>query len=205
MKFSSGRSWHSILAEVRPRCAAGEGVVLGDYHGHAAGRRHPDRLQIDSDRLRHAIGRSCAADGVTTRHRPRAYRDVRIGEHLMSRRGPPGGHADKVEKSFRITGCRTNVAIHLEGNQSKQRPSCGGMGQPNERDRVHACTLAGPGDTGGCSAPCLGSLVPHWRARFRIRRGVERERCMKAAQFSRFGGPEVLEIVDLPEPHACYG
>jgi NADPH:quinone reductase-like Zn-dependent oxidoreductase len=24
---------------------------------------------------------------------------------------------------------------------------------------------------------------------------------MKAAQFSRFGGPEVLEIVDLPEPH----
>ncbi len=24
---------------------------------------------------------------------------------------------------------------------------------------------------------------------------------MKAAQFSRFGGPEVLEIVELPEPH----
>jgi len=24
---------------------------------------------------------------------------------------------------------------------------------------------------------------------------------MKAAQFSRFGGPEVLEIVDLPDPH----
>ncbi len=28
---------------------------------------------------------------------------------------------------------------------------------------------------------------------------------MKAAQFSRFGGPEVLEIVDLPEPHAGSG
>src|SRR4051812_30238825 len=28
---------------------------------------------------------------------------------------------------------------------------------------------------------------------------------MKAAQFSRFGGPEVLEIVDLPEPHAGPG
>ncbi len=28
---------------------------------------------------------------------------------------------------------------------------------------------------------------------------------MKAAQFSRFGGPEVLEIVDLPEPHAGFG
>lgn len=28
---------------------------------------------------------------------------------------------------------------------------------------------------------------------------------MKAAQFSRFGGPEVLEIVDLPEPHADSG
>ncbi|HEY0259972.1 MAG TPA: NADP-dependent oxidoreductase [Lacisediminihabitans sp.] len=28
---------------------------------------------------------------------------------------------------------------------------------------------------------------------------------MKAAQFSRFGGPEVLEIVDLPEPHAGVG
>ena len=28
---------------------------------------------------------------------------------------------------------------------------------------------------------------------------------MKAAQFSRFGGPEVLEIVDLPEPHARAG
>lgn len=28
---------------------------------------------------------------------------------------------------------------------------------------------------------------------------------MKAAQFSRFGGPEVLEIVDLPEPHAGRG
>src|SRR5580693_9222239 len=24
---------------------------------------------------------------------------------------------------------------------------------------------------------------------------------MKAAQYSRFGGPEVLEIVDLPDPH----
>ena len=24
---------------------------------------------------------------------------------------------------------------------------------------------------------------------------------MKAAEFSRFGGPEVLEIVDLPDPH----
>lgn len=24
---------------------------------------------------------------------------------------------------------------------------------------------------------------------------------MKAAQFRRFGGPEVLEIVDLPDPH----
>jgi NADPH:quinone reductase-like Zn-dependent oxidoreductase len=28
---------------------------------------------------------------------------------------------------------------------------------------------------------------------------------MKAAQFRRFGGPEVLEIVDLPEPHAAAG
>ena len=28
---------------------------------------------------------------------------------------------------------------------------------------------------------------------------------MKAAQFSRFGGPEVLEIVELPEPHAGSG
>ncbi len=28
---------------------------------------------------------------------------------------------------------------------------------------------------------------------------------MKAAQFSRFGGPEVLVIVDLPEPHAGVG
>jgi NADPH:quinone reductase-like Zn-dependent oxidoreductase len=27
------------------------------------------------------------------------------------------------------------------------------------------------------------------------------ERMMKAARFSRFGGPEVLEIVDLPDPH----
>lgn len=28
---------------------------------------------------------------------------------------------------------------------------------------------------------------------------------MRAAQFSRFGGPDVLEIVDLPEPHARPG
>jgi NADPH:quinone reductase-like Zn-dependent oxidoreductase len=28
---------------------------------------------------------------------------------------------------------------------------------------------------------------------------------MKAAQFSRFGGPEVLEIVDLPDPHPGQG
>jgi NADPH:quinone reductase-like Zn-dependent oxidoreductase len=28
---------------------------------------------------------------------------------------------------------------------------------------------------------------------------------MKAAQYSRFGGPEVLEIVDLPDPHAAPG
>jgi hypothetical protein len=29
----------------------------------------------------------------------------------------------------------------------------------------------------------------------------EARNTMKAAQFSRFGGPEVLEIVDLPDPH----
>jgi NADPH:quinone reductase-like Zn-dependent oxidoreductase len=28
---------------------------------------------------------------------------------------------------------------------------------------------------------------------------------MKAAQFSRFGGPEVLEIVELPDPQAGPG
>jgi NADPH:quinone reductase-like Zn-dependent oxidoreductase len=28
---------------------------------------------------------------------------------------------------------------------------------------------------------------------------------MKAVQFSRFGGPEVLEIVELPDPHAGPG
>src|SRR5580692_222546 len=37
------------------------------------------------------------------------------------------------------------------------------------------------------------------RRRTSLRR-VERS-IMKAAQFSRFGGPEVLEIVDLPDPH----
>jgi NADPH:quinone reductase-like Zn-dependent oxidoreductase len=30
---------------------------------------------------------------------------------------------------------------------------------------------------------------------------LEVRHAMKAAQFSRFGGPEVLEIVDLPDPH----
>lgn len=28
---------------------------------------------------------------------------------------------------------------------------------------------------------------------------------MKAVRFSQFGGPEVLEIVDLPDPHAGPG
>ena len=28
---------------------------------------------------------------------------------------------------------------------------------------------------------------------------------MRAAQFSEFGGPEVIEVVDLPEPHAGPG
>jgi NADPH:quinone reductase-like Zn-dependent oxidoreductase len=28
---------------------------------------------------------------------------------------------------------------------------------------------------------------------------------VKAARFSQFGGPEVLEIVDLPDPHAGPG
>src|SRR3984957_7440365 len=28
---------------------------------------------------------------------------------------------------------------------------------------------------------------------------------MKAVQFSRFGGPEVLELVDLPDPHPSAG
>src|SRR4051812_19254902 len=31
--------------------------------------------------------------------------------------------------------------------------------------------------------------------------GERAEQTMKAARFSRFGGPEVLEIVDLPDPH----
>src|SRR5262249_24598639 len=31
--------------------------------------------------------------------------------------------------------------------------------------------------------------------------GSRSERMVKAARFSRFGGPEVLEIVDLPDPH----
>src|SRR6202012_112993 len=30
-------------------------------------------------------------------------------------------------------------------------------------------------------------------------------RLVKAARFSRFGGPEVLEIVELPDPHAGAG
>jgi len=29
--------------------------------------------------------------------------------------------------------------------------------------------------------------------------------CMRAAQITRFGGPEVLEIVDIPEPEAGPG
>src|SRR2546423_11910721 len=33
------------------------------------------------------------------------------------------------------------------------------------------------------------------------RRAARSERIMKAVRFSRFGGPEVLEIVDLPDPH----
>ncbi len=28
---------------------------------------------------------------------------------------------------------------------------------------------------------------------------------MKAARFSQFGGPEVLEIVDIPDPHPGSG
>src|SRR5580693_2302910 len=35
--------------------------------------------------------------------------------------------------------------------------------------------------------------------------GSRSERLMKAVRFSRFGGPEVLEIVDLPDPHAGPG
>jgi NADPH:quinone reductase-like Zn-dependent oxidoreductase len=35
----------------------------------------------------------------------------------------------------------------------------------------------------------------------RVANGVR----MKAAQFSRFGGPEVLEIVELPDPQAGPG
>ena len=31
--------------------------------------------------------------------------------------------------------------------------------------------------------------------------GVEDEQFVRAARFSRSGGPEVLEIVDLPDPH----
>src|SRR5262249_8669103 len=31
------------------------------------------------------------------------------------------------------------------------------------------------------------------------------EPLMRAARFSRFGGPEVLEIVDLPDPHPAPG
>src|SRR4029077_12084570 len=31
--------------------------------------------------------------------------------------------------------------------------------------------------------------------------GSRTEQMMKAVRFSRFGGPEVLEIVDLPDPH----
>src|ERR1019366_618737 len=31
--------------------------------------------------------------------------------------------------------------------------------------------------------------------------GLRSERMLKAVRFSQFGGPEVLEIVDLPDPH----
>src|SRR5438477_3155907 len=36
-------------------------------------------------------------------------------------------------------------------------------------------------------------------------RAAESERMMKAVGFSRFGGPEVLETVDLPDPHPGRG
>ena len=35
--------------------------------------------------------------------------------------------------------------------------------------------------------------------------GARSERLLKAARFSQFGGPEVLEIVDLPDPHPGSG
>src|SRR5579859_5617839 len=35
--------------------------------------------------------------------------------------------------------------------------------------------------------------------------GSRSERMMKAARFSKFGGPEVLEIADLPDPHPGSG
>lgn len=37
------------------------------------------------------------------------------------------------------------------------------------------------------------------------RAGSRSERMMKAVLFSQFGGPEVLEVVDLPDPHAGAG
>src|SRR5215470_5395382 len=49
-----------------------------------------------------------------------------------------------------------------------------------------------------CSVREVGRLSYPQQPRYPDSRS---ERILKAVRFSRFGGPEVLEIVDLPDPH----
>src|SRR5216110_1228555 len=57
----------------------------------------------------------------------------------------------------------------------------------------------------GARALSAGSAREGWqtvvRAAGATPRGSRSERIVKAVRYSRFGGPEVLEIVDLPDPH----
>src|SRR6478672_2860548 len=67
-----------------------------------------------------------------------------------------------------------------------QRPAGPDQEPPQPRRSLHRCPAPKTG---------LGGTRAVARARPRS------ERMMKAVRFSRFGGPEVLEIVDLPDPH----
>src|SRR6185312_3822924 len=104
---------------------------------------------------------------------------------------PPAGSGHDRSRAADLVSGHDNLPVGVgcaspAGGGSGHRPEkASRIGRPAARARV-----AGHGE-----------VSRDWQTVVRATGESRSERMVKAVRFSRFGGPEVLEIVDLPDPH----
>ena len=158
--------------------------------GAGAGRDggNPDLRRQDQESVVHRL-----PDPHHSRHAPDADRGARVPRPARALRGARGRRAadDLLRPGHR--------GRHPRRHRTAAEPGAGAPG-------AHHRHLSPAGFRGvPLSAGPAGAAGILSSAQQAALRGPGSGRTMKAVRFSQFGGPEVLEIVDLPDPHAGPG